>query len=71
MTTMTVLDAARIMHKDPQYIRKGLRTGRLPFGSALYVHPKRYSYHVCAGKFATYLGISLKDLEELLNDGAN
>lgn len=66
MLNLTVLDAAKIMHKDPEYIRKGLRTGRLPFGSAIYVSKKRYSYHISASKFAVYMGITEQELEGLI-----
>lgn len=67
MIKLSVIDAAKIMKKDPQFIRKGLRTGRLPFGSAIYVHKKRYSYYISPIKFANYLGITEERLKELIN----
>ncbi len=63
METISVIEAAKIMHKDPSYIRIGLQQGTLPFGSAIQVADHKYSYHISPNRFAEYMGISLEKLE--------
>ena len=43
---MPVTKAAQIMGKSPQFVRCGLRAGKLPFGTATKVTGKTYSYHI-------------------------
>ena len=44
------------MHKSAQFIRVGLQTGRLPFGSAVKVN-KRWNYIIYPKIFHEYIGI--------------
>lgn len=53
---MNVVDAARIMGKDPQFIRIGLQRGLLPFGWAIKISPKRWSYFISRQLFEQYVG---------------
>lgn len=55
---MKVTEAARIMGKDPQFIRIGLQRGLLPFGWAIKTDPvnKRYSYFISEKLFNEYIG---------------
>lgn len=68
MESISVIEASRIMHKDPQFIRSGLINGILPFGSAVKVTSKRYSYHICPQKFAEYMGIDKNSMEDIMRD---
>lgn len=40
--------------KSEQFIRVGLQTQRLPFGTAVFM--KRWSYHISPKKLAEYVG---------------
>lgn len=57
--TLTPIEAARIIGKNPEYIRAGLRQGVFNFGSA--VPPKnpkgRWNYNIIKSKFYEYAGI--------------
>lgn len=53
---MKVVDAARIMGKDPQFIRIGLQRGLLPFGWAIKISPRRWSYFISKQLFEQYVG---------------
>lgn len=44
------------MHKSAQFIRVGLQTGRLPFGSAVKVK-NRWNYVIYPNKFYEYIGV--------------
>lgn len=61
---MAVRDAARVIHKAPEYIRKGLQEGRLPFGTAVKINT-RWNYNIIKRKFLEYAGIEEdKDLSD-------
>lgn len=53
---IAVKEAARIIHKAPEYIRKGLQEGRLPFGTAVKINT-RWNYNIIKSKFLEYAGI--------------
>lgn len=54
---LTIAEASRLMGATPQFIRLGLQKGVLPFGFAVQMSPKRYTYYISREKFAEYLGI--------------
>lgn len=56
-TELNIEQAAKIMHKDPQYVRLGLQQQRLPFGSAVQKGNGRWSYDIVPAKFYEYMGI--------------
>ena len=57
--TLTPIEAAKIIGKNPEYIRAGLRQGVFNFGSA--VPPKKeggnWNYNIIKSKFYEYAGI--------------
>lgn len=57
--TLTPYEAAKIIGKNAEYIRAGLRANRFNFGSA--VPPKeaggRWNYNIIESKFLEYAGI--------------
>lgn len=53
---MKVTEAAKIMGKDPQFVRIGLQRGLLPFGWAIKISPGRYSYFISDKLFGEYVG---------------
>lgn len=54
---MPVEEAARLMGVSPQYVRVGLQKGILPFGYAVQVSSKRYTYFISRQKFTEFTGI--------------
>ena len=56
MEKITIKMASKLMHKSPQFIRVGLQTGRLPFGSAVKVK-NRWNYVISPHKFYEYIGV--------------
>lgn len=57
--TMTPEEAGRLIHKNAEYVRAGLRTGRFDFGSA--VPPKekggKWNYNIIKSKFLEYANL--------------
>lgn len=53
---INIKTAAKLMHKDPQYVRLGLQQQRLPFGSAVQKPDGRWSYNIIPIKFYEYIG---------------
>lgn len=61
MKKITIKQASELMHKSPQFIRVGLQTGKLPFGSAVKVS-KRWNYIIYPEMFYKYIGV--KEVEQ-------
>lgn len=55
---LTVEEAADLMGVSRQFIRVGLQKGVLPFGYAVQVSSKRYTYFISRQKFKEYTGIT-------------
>ena len=55
---ITVNQAAAIMGKNPQFIRLGLQSGRVPIGSAVKTKTK-WNYYISPELFRQYTGISV------------
>lgn len=55
MKKITIKEASIMMHKSQQFIRIGLQTGKLPFGSAVKVS-KRWNYIIYPDLFYKYIG---------------
>lgn len=51
-----VEEAAKILHKSPQFIRVALQQGILPIGIAVKVSDKRWNYHISRKKLEEYIG---------------
>lgn len=58
---LTVEEAADLMGVSRQFIRVGLQKGVLPFGYAVQVSSKRYTYFISKQKFKEYTGIGGKE----------
>ena len=56
-----VTRAAEIMGKSAQFVRCGLRAGKLPFGTAVKGKGK-YSYHISPKLFMDYMGCNENDI---------
>lgn len=52
---MNIPEAAKRLNKSEQFIRIGLQNGRLPFGSAVKVSQRRWSYHISEEAFEKYM----------------
>lgn len=63
---ITVYKAAELLGKSPQFIREGLRQGKLNIGTAVNVNGKRWNFYISAGKLADFMGINKEELIELL-----
>jgi hypothetical protein len=54
---MTIAEASKLMGVSRQFIRVGLQKGILPFGYAVQVSAKRFTYFISREKFIEYTGI--------------
>lgn len=48
-------EAAKRMGVSPSYVRMGIRSGRLPFGTAVHTGNKNWTYHIVRAAFERYL----------------
>ena len=55
--TLKVTDVAKILHKNAEWVRAGLRQGSLPFGNAVQSASGRWNYIIIESKFLDYLGV--------------
>lgn len=53
--------AAELMNVSEQFIRIGLQQGKLPFGYAVQMSPRRWTYYISPAKFTEVTGISLEN----------
>lgn len=53
---MKIKEASKRLNKSEQWIRIGLQQKVLPFGYAVKVSPKRWSYHISDKLFNEYMG---------------
>lgn len=58
MNNLSVAEAARLMNKNPQFIRIGLQKNILPFGYAVQTSSK-WSYFISPSKFTETTGIKI------------
>ena len=63
MKKIAVVEAAKIMDVDPQFLRIGLQQGRFPFGVAVKME-KRWAYYVNAKRFNAYLEGALDNAKQ-------
>lgn len=56
---ITVMQAAKLMGCDSQFVRVGLQQGVLPFGWAVKVGQQQYSYYISPKLFNEYTGIKV------------
>ena len=55
---LSIAEAAKLMGASEQFIRIGLQRGILPFGYAIQMSRKRYTYVIIKQKFIEYTGIA-------------
>lgn len=53
--TVSVKDAAKLLNVSPQFVRAGLRSGALPFGTAVKMS-SQYTYHIPKARLLEYIG---------------
>ena len=60
--------AARVMGKNPQFVRIGLQRGLLPFGVAMQTDARnprsRHNYYISPEKFMEYTGATVAEIEK-------
>lgn len=63
---MKIIEAAKKMGKNPEYVRAGLRSRRLPFGSAVQTKENgQWNYHISTASFWLYqYGFIPKELKK-------
>ena len=54
---MTIEEASRLMGVSQQFVRVGLQKGILPFGYAVQVSARRFTYFISRQKFLEHTGI--------------
>lgn len=52
---MTVKDAAKLLGKSEQFVRVGLRSGRLPIGTAVKMS-HRWTYYISQERLEKFIG---------------
>ena len=64
---LPVSEAARLMNKNPQFVRVGLQRGILPFGYAVQTSTK-WTYFISPFKFTEVTGIPVEVEEGEVNE---
>ena len=62
-SNLPVTEAAKLMGKDPQYLRVAIQKGIVPFGFALKGTGSRYVYYISRKQFEEYTGIKVTTRE--------
>lgn len=55
--TITPAEAGKIIHKNAEFIRAGLRQGRFDFGTAIESKSGQWNYIIFKEKFLKYVGL--------------
>ena len=55
--SMTIEEASKLMGVSQQFVRVGLQKGILPFGYAVQVSARRFTYFISRQKFLEHTGI--------------
>lgn len=56
--TMSIAEASMLMGVSRQFVRVGLQKGILPFGYAVQISSKRFTYFISRQKFYEHTGIA-------------
>lgn len=59
--SMSVEEAARLLGVSQQFVRVGLQKGVLPFGWAVVISNKNYTYCISRELFEKYTGINTEE----------
>lgn len=66
--TITPYEAGRIIGKNADYIRFGLRAKRFDFGSAVQGKTGRWNYHIVPRSFRDYTHMTKEEFENKLKE---
>lgn len=55
--TITPAEAGKMIHKNAEFIRAGLRQGRFDFGTAVESKSGEWNYLIIKSKFLEFVGI--------------
>ena len=55
--TITPAEAGKVIRKNAEFIRAGLRQQRFPFGTAVQSKTGQWNYTIIKSKFLDYVGI--------------
>lgn len=58
---MSIKEAADLMGVSLQFVRVGIQKGILPFGCAVQISGKKYTYYISRSKFEEYTGTEKKE----------
>lgn len=58
---LSINKAAELMGVSAQFIRVGLQKEKLPFGYAIRLSNKKYTYFISKQKFTEYTGIPVEE----------
>lgn len=53
---VTIREAAKRLHKSEQFVRIGLQRNILPFGVAMQISNKKWTYYISPGKLREFIG---------------
>lgn len=56
MEKITIKEAAGLMNCSEQFIRVALQQGKLPFGTAIKMSKRNYTYYINPNQFYSYIG---------------
>ena len=59
---VTVKRAAELLGKSEMFVRIGLQRNLLPFGTAIKLTSKKYTYQIIKGALADYLHIDVSEV---------
>lgn len=63
---ISVCETAKLMGKQPYFVRTGIRQQKLPIGCAVQNPGGHWTYHITIPKLAAYFGVSCDVLVEEL-----
>ena len=65
---MTIEEASKLMGVSRQFIRVGLQKGLLPFGYAVKISARRFTYFISRQKFIEHTGIEERNDNNVFED---
>ena len=58
---LSIQRAAELMGVSAQFLRVGIQEGKFPFGTAVKVTGRRYSYYISPARFTEFTGIPVTE----------
>lgn len=62
--TITPETAGKVLHKNAEFVRAGLRQDRFPFGTAVQSESGQWNYLIIKSKFLDYIGVERRAEDE-------